>query len=285
MKKFLSLLLVCVTVASCFCSCSGSAKVKVNGVKIDNEVYYYFKDLHDSNEGLMEESLSEYVTINSEFKNRNLKLTSAQKADLSVLVDDLWHLYGLHYEKLGISKQTIYKIETSKLYEDVLLDYYYGQGGVEPVSEKELKAYFEKNYIAIRFVTGYLFNVDENGMKVAMTDKEKAAVINELAKAVDLINTGSDIEAATTHEIHDGLINSSYDGSFPSGFYKEVEQIEKGKAATVSLDDYVFLVERVDVFDETFNYYERYRTRCLRDMKGEDFDELVDKWSQDYVVK
>ncbi len=285
MRKVISLFLVMVICMVSFASCSSPAKVKVNGTKIDNEVYAYFEDLHDGNEPEVEKAISRYVTINSEFYNRNLSLTSAQKSALSLKVDDLWHLYGIHYQKAGISKQTLYKIETSKFYEDVLLDYYYGQGGVEPVSEDAIKRYFKLHYIAISYATEYLFNIDETGATVPMTDNEKAGIINGFTKAETLVNTGTPIEGATDKEVHNALINSSYDGSFPSGFYKEVTNIKVGSASTVVLDNYTFLVQRIDVFDKTYNYYDSYRTQCLRELKGDAFDKIVDQWSQSYKVK
>ena len=168
MKKIISLFLVTIICVLSFSSCSGPAKVRINGTKIDNEVYAYFEDLCDENEAEIKKAISRYVTINSEFYNRNLSLTPAQKSALSLKVDDLWHLYGIYYQKEGISKQTLYKIETSKFYEDVLLDYYYGQGGVEPVSEEVIKKHFKSNYIAISYATEYLFNIDETGATVPM---------------------------------------------------------------------------------------------------------------------
>lgn len=285
MKKAISLFLAAVICVLSFASCSGPAKVRVNDTKIDNEVYAYFEDLHDANETEIKKAISRYVTINTVFDRMNLSLTSAQKSDLSIRVDDLWHLYGLHYQDVGVSRQTLYKVETSKVYEDVLLDYYYGQNGVNPVSENAIKSHFKENYIAIAFATEYLFNIDETGATVPMTDTEKAVIINSFANSEGLINTGTPIEAATDKEVHNTLINSSYDGSFPSGFYKEVANIKAGSASTIVLDDYAFLVHRIDVFDETYNYYAAYRTQCLRELKGDEFDRVVDQWSQSYKVE
>lgn len=285
MKRAISLILVAVICVLSFASCSGPAKARVNGTKIDNEIYAYFDDLYAGNKSEITKAISRYVTINSEFENRHLTLTPVQKSNLSIKVDDLWHLYGVHYTKENISRQTIYKIEASKVYEDALLDYYYGQGGVEPVSEETIKKYFKSNYIAISFATGYLFNIDETGATVPMTDSEKAVVINDFTKSEGLINTGTPIEASTNNEVRNTIINSSNDGSFPSGFYKEVSTISVGSARTVSLDDYIFLVQRVDVFDETYGYYDEYRTQCLRKLKGDEFEKMVDQWSQSYKVK
>ena len=285
MKKVISLFLVTIICIMSFSSCSGPARVKVNGTKIDNEVYAYFEDMYDEDEVKTKNAISRYVTINSEFNNRNLTLIPAQKSSLSTKVDALWHLYGNHYEKLGVSKATIYKIEASKFYEDALLDYYYGEGGVEPVSEDELKKYFKSHYVAISYATEYLFNVDEAGEMVPMTDNEKAAIINGFANAEGLVNTGTPIEGATSKDVNQAIINSSSDTTFPAGFFKEVANIKVGAASTVVLDDYAFLVQRIDVFDKTYNYYDSYRTQCLRELKGKAFDQMIDRWSQSYKVK
>ena len=152
MKKVLSLFLVTVICLLSFSSCSGFTKVKVNGTKIDNEVYYYFKDLHDGDNTKINNALSRYVAINTEFSLQSLTLSPTQKSELSKKVNNLWHIYSVHYTKLGISKQTIYKIETSKFYEDALLDYYYGPNGTSPVSEDAIKKYFKEIHKNFFFV-------------------------------------------------------------------------------------------------------------------------------------
>ncbi len=284
MKKVLSLLLVTVMCLLSFSSCSEISKVNVNGTKIDNEVYYYFEDLYDGDKAQINQAISRYVAINSEFAVQSLALSSAQKSELSKKVNNLWHLYNVHYTNLGISKQTIYKIETSKFYEDTLLDYYYGPNGSSPVSEESIKKYFKENYIAINFATDYLFNINETGAMVSMPDSEKASIINNFSHSADLVNTGSIIETATDKEVHNTIINAKNDGSFPTGFYKEVKKLEVNGASTIIIGDYIFLVQRIDVFDETYGYYDSHRTECLRAMKGDEFNTLVNQWSQNYKV-
>ncbi len=284
MKKIVSLVLVMAICMVSLCSCSVFSRVRVNGTGIDNEVYKYFDDLCDGDDESVKKAISRYVTINSEFTNRSLTLSSSQKSNLSLKVDDLWHLYGLHYDDIGVSKQTLYKIETSKMYEDALLDYYYSQGGVSPVKEEQIKKFFKENYIAVRFATGYLFNIDEQGTSVSMTDSERAVIINGFANSVDLINTGSPMESATDYEVRDAIISTTNDGGFPAGFYDEVKVVDIGSATTITLYDYAFLVERIDPFDKTYNYYATYRTECLRKMKGTEFEKMVNEWSQKYKV-
>lgn len=291
MKKIISLLLVAILLAATLCSCSGPTKIKVSGVKIDNEIYTYFENTlekdesDDVSEDAIKSAISRYVTINSEFNNRGLSVDSEQKLALSESVNDLWHLYGNYYNEIGISKQTIYKIELSKIYESLLLADYYSN-----ISEDEIKAYFKENYMGIRFVNGYLFNIDENGSSVPMTNEQKDSVIASYNSVVTLINEGTLIEEAVASldenaEVYNTLINAFSDGTFPQGFWNEVKKIETGKVATVTLDDYIFLVQRIDVFDKTYGYYENNRTACLEAMKGDEFSKVIDNWSKNYIAK
>ncbi len=291
MKKVISILLVVLTLALTLCSCSGPAKIKVNGVKIDNEIYTYFENtLEKDNDGKVSEAaiktaISRYVAINSEFNNRKLSLDADIKGAISKTVNDLWHLYGNYYNDIGVSKQTIYKIELSKEYESALLADY-----CKDVSDDEIKAYFKENYMGIRFVTGYLFNVDETGTSAPMAQKQKDSIVASYNSVVELINAGTLIEEAVASlgedtEMHNALINNFSESTFPSGFWAEVKKIEAGKTATVIIDDYIFLVQRIDVFDKTYGYYENNRTACLEAMKGKDFAKLVDGWAANYIAE
>ncbi len=296
MKKIVSLLLTAIMLITLLASCSTPAKIKVNGVKIDNEIYKYYENTLEKDEkgevsvDAIKSAISRYVTINSEFQNRGLSLDSDLKGELSTNVNDLWHLYGNYYTEIGVSKQTIYKIELSKEYESVILADYYSENGTSPVTENEIKEYFKENYIGIRFSTGYLFNINENGENLPMTDEQKNSVIASYSSVATLINEDTLIEEAVVSldedaEVHDGLINSFSDGTFPSGFFAEVKKIETGKASIVTIGDYIFLVQRIDVFDSTYGYYNNNRTACLEKMKGEEFNALVDEWSKNYIAE
>ena len=296
MKKLTSLLLVVTMIMLLFSSCSGPAKIKVNGVKIDNEIYTYFEDLVEDSlsksekEESIKKSISRYVAINSEFNNRGLILSSSEKTKLSETVNNLWHLYGAHYDEIGVSKQTIFKIETSKAYENALLNFYYGENGPSPVSEDQIKTYFSENFVAVRLVTGYLFNVDENGANVPMTEDQKNNVVNSFNSVATMVNGGSSLEESVSSlgsgtEIRDSLVYITDSGNLPEGFFAAAKAIENNKAAAISLDDYIFLVQRIDVFNTEYGYYSTYRTDCLKKMKGEDFSKMVDGWSEAYIVK
>lgn len=293
-KKIVSLILVAVSVLS-LASCTIS-KVKIGDTKIDNEVYAYFEAHAEKNEkGEMSEDailkeISRYVAVNSEFLNRGLVLDSGEKSEVSTRVNDLWHLYGTFYTENDISKQTIYKIELSKAYENALLADYYAADGDHPVTDEEIKKYFGENYAAIRFVTGYLFNVDDNGATVPMTDAEKTKLTNSFKAVAEMVTEGTSIEESVgslgeNTEVRNTVVNAFSDGTFPEGFWSKVNAIESGKTEVFTIGDYIFLVNRVDIFSEEYGYFNTYRTDCLKRMKGEEFSAVVDAWAENYKAE
>ncbi len=294
-KRTLAVFVAAVIMTLSLSACSAGKRVTVNGTKIDREIYLYFADEHkdltdEQLETAVKADISRYTAVNSEFANRGLIMTTPQKSELSANVNNLWHLYGKYYSGIGVSKQTLYKIHLSKQYEQCLLDDYYSEGGVSPVSEEEIKAFFSTNYVAVRFVTGYLFNVDENGAAVDMTEEKKNNTVTAFNSAAAMVNNGTAIEEAAgalgeNTEVHDGVISSFSNGSFPAGFFDAVKNIEAGKAAAVTLDNYIFLVMRVDAFSEEYDYYATYRTDCLNRMKGEEFNAVIAEWTKSYIAE
>lgn len=70
-KRIIALLLSALLLTALLSSCAAPAKVKVNGVKIDNEVYNYYKATvgkgfeGDALENEIRKSISRYTAVNS----------------------------------------------------------------------------------------------------------------------------------------------------------------------------------------------------------------------------
>ena len=286
-KKFISLFLVLIAVSLTFFGCGKSETVKINGTKIDSEVTAYFKNTAKEGEDV-NRLIARYVAINSEFKNHSLSVPKSTRASVSADVNDIWHMWGNYYQGLGISKETIYKIELSKAYETLLLEECYGENGVYPVSEEDIKQFFRENYGAIRFVTGYLFEMSDNGT-IEMTDEQKTKLTADFTSAAESVNSGTGIEEAVkilgTAELHSTVVNSKGNDNFPDGFWEEVKKIEINKAAAIKIGSYVFLVQRVSGEEGEYECYSQYRSDCLYQMKGEEFEKTVDSWAENYTVK
>lgn len=286
-KKIISLFLVPLIIMLSFFGCSKNSRLKVNGTKIDSEVTAYFKACAKEGEDV-NSLVARYVAVNSEFSHRNLTVPRSTRSSLSAEVNNIWHIWGNYYENLGISKETIYKIELSKVYEALLLEEQYGENGSSPVSEEDLKDFFRKNYASVRFVTGYLFEIDENGT-TEMTDAQKNKLKDSFKSAADAINDGTAIEEAIkllgSAEIRDTVVISEGNDNFPEGFWNEVKDIETGKAAAVTLGSYIFLVQKADSEKGDYECYSQYRSDCLYRMKGEEFNKIVNSWAEKYSVK
>lgn len=283
-KKIVVFLLALCLISISLCGCSDRAEITVGGTKVSNDVTAYFKTLVKEGEDV-KPLASRYVAVNSEFNNKGLSVPASKRAALSEKVNDLWHLYGSYYESKGISKETIYKIELSKVYETLLLEERYSENGESPLSESDIKAYFRDNYASIRFVTGYLFNVDENGT-TEMTEEQKNALTSSFNAAATAINGGTDISEAISllgsPEIHSAVVSSTDSGSFPDGFFDAVKKLDTNKSAAIVLGSYVFLVQRMDAEDGEYECYSEYRSDCLYQMKGEEFEKIVADWAKQY---
>ena len=287
MKKFFSIFLAVLLLTLSFSGCQGKKTVKVNGISIDSEVYSYFEDESVRTSVPVEDLVLHYVTVNSKASSKNIVIPRDERDTLSKKVNNIWSFYSKYYEDLGVSKQTIYKIESSKTLYDCLLVNYYGENGEKPIPEEEIKAYFDENYISVRYVTDYLFNIDENGKVIPLNDIEKNALLEKFTSVASIINEGTIIEEAVGNlssntEIRNVLVNSFSDDTLPEGFFKSASAIEKGKAGVITLGDYIFLCKRENPFEGEYSHYNEYRNKSLIKMKSDEFATVFKEWEKEY---
>ena len=198
MKKFKSFIAVLLCLAAVFCTagCSASKKsaLNISGAQIDYETFlYYFDQVHAfpekyelaadaTNEQMIDAAIElccEYVAVNTKLSEYGLTLSTSEKRSASNNLEDLWHVFSGYYEKLGVSKQTLMKIEAADTSRNRLFYYIYDEGGEKAVSEDDIKKYYNENYISFRAITGYLTTTDANGDTVVMTADQKAAMNKE----------------------------------------------------------------------------------------------------------
>lgn len=241
------------------------------------------------------ELCAEYVAVNSLFHAYNCSLTSAEKSDVSVTTNDLWRLYGRYYESIGVSKQTFYKIQLSTAYRDAILNALYGEGGITPVSEDQLRQYYEAHYIVFRAISGYYTSVDEDGNSVPMNEAERTATDSAFNNMAERINDGTDINTAyndylesigdtQADETVTVRIASVDSQGYPEGFFDTVHALEQDTATVVRLGDYIYVIVRLDPYTEDSSYYQANKADILRELKAADFDTLVRDHAQSYDI-
>lgn len=297
MKKRITALILSATLLLTLCSCGKNAKVRVNSAKIAKGVYAYFTDLAERQAqesgdtdvtGLANNLLVRYVAVNSEFANRGLDLTLEEKSTLSSTVDSYWHLFSKYYESIGVSKNDLYKIEESKCFETRLMEVYYSENGDSPVSDSELKEYFNNNFVAFRSATGFLTTVDENNNTVSLSDSDREKTAEVFSRMANEINEGmASVDDASSYAENVAVTDSvvvidKSSTRYPDGFFDNVKNIEVGSTASFTVGDYIFTVTRSDITaDELF---EEYRQDCLKALKGEEFETVVESWMTAYSV-
>ena len=209
MKKFKSFVAVLLCLAAVFCTagCSASKKsaLNISGAQIDYETFlYYFDQVHAfpekyelaadaTNEQMIDAAIElccEYVAVNTKLSEYGLTLSASEKRSASNNLEDLWHVFSGYYEKLGVSKQTLMKIETADTSRNRLFYYIYDEGGEKAVSEDDIKKYYNENYISFRAITGYLTTTDANGDTVVMTADQKAAMNKEFMELSTRLGNG-----------------------------------------------------------------------------------------------
>ena len=298
MKKAICMMLAGVFCLLSLCACTRRASVSVNGTPIGEGVAAYFVDaarqaLPDASEeeqtAEAHRQIAEYVAVNSAFSERNLALTTAVKADVSQSVNNLWRLFGGYYTALGVTKQDLLLVETSKAYKDAVMADYYAPDGDEPVSEETLKAYFNENYVAFKSVTGFLTTADDSGNAVTLSDADKQRLTAQFEKSAAAINGGSSVEEQasaienTTANTETVVVHRD-NPNYPDGFFAQVSGIENGTAQSFVLGEYIFLIQREDITDADRNLFATYRTDCLRTLKGAAFETVLQAWSAAYTV-
>lgn len=305
---FLLLILFLLPILLTSCSNSRNYAVNISGAKVTREVYTYYLDKVVSKPSAYElpvtagesdftkkadELCAEYVAVNSALKELKLTLSSSEKAKVSENVNNFWRIYAKHYLTIGVSKQTITKIETGKAAKDKLFLYNYDTSGSKAVKEEEIKAYFLNNYVAFKVINGYLTQTDEDGNTVPLTDKEAEALKSKFNTMAQRISRGETIEevgagfdsgkdkSSTGSDI---TVISKENSVYPAGFFDEVAKLKYGAPKVILLDKYIFLVVKEDISSKDDEYYSTYREDCLKAMKGSEMNTEVTEMATKYTV-
>ncbi len=304
MRRFTVILLAIITALS-FSSCSSARDNEVitindGAATVNTDVFSYYlktamtdnKDMTDSE--YLDTATNEcikYVAVNTKFKQLDMTLTPAQKAEVSKETNTLWRQYGEYYSALGITKETFYKIKTAEEYREAIRFRLFDTGGETPVSEDSIKAVFNSEYCGFRFVCDYLYDTDENGGTVKKSQSEIDEIYNNyLSAASEINNSGANLEEAYARFASDEAYNSlsldtvliGRDSGFPDGFFDTVQKAEYNKAVVIITDDYLYLLIREDILSADYDFYTQYRDRCLVKATENPLSDAVAGWANEY---
>ena len=249
------------------------------------------------------ELADQYVAVERKFDEMGLTLTQDDLDEISVTADNVWSYYGDLYEENGVAKSTYTTALTNAKKRDLIFNAYYGEGGLEEVSEADLKAYYEENFVNINVFTVSL-NTDED-----LTEDEEAE--NESRRAsvdeyITAINNGSksfnEVRDEFNHtyysemfgETHDENSTSTYDSAIVDD-EESISYVKKGSTSypedvieamfNLEADGDAKAIEHEGVYYITKRYsndntFEEQKENVLTDMKSEDFNALLDSGAE-----
>ena len=299
--KAISFILI-LTVIFSFTGCFGGKKTAlvISGTNIDSEIYDYYLDKvtakpndyglnqnppkDEAREAAIKQCIR-YLAINTDFHERGLSLTSAEKVVVADNVNNYQIRFGSHYKKIGVSRETLTKIFTCEAYESAIFNSVYDKGVNDKKAEAEIKSYFNLNYIAFQNICAYFTGSD--GSKISPVEKE--AIINSFRKISSASGTDSGKFAQectnagyTASEVI--IIKKNSDG-YPEGFFEKVSAQAKSTVSTYVYDECVFNIRAESLEELGEGVYANYRSACIKDMYKANWEQYVADYCEKFTLE
>lgn len=248
---------------------------------------------------------AKYASIESKFDELGLTLS---QTDINVIENEFtdgWKTVGPFFDKNSVGEQSYKLTIINNKKRELVFKKYYGEGGIEEVKNEDLIAHFEENFASINIMGIELDQGDdlteeqndkndkakESAERMLKELNEGKKTFNEVnSDYIKLENEGKDEEDLKDEEIKDddetkmliqkGSTQPSAD--IVTAVFSEAEV--DGDAIMVTDPLGYFLVQRYDVTEDETKFDEM-RDTLLYDIKGEEFEALINKWGGEMESK
>lgn len=295
MKRLISLLIAVITISLSFTACSSRGfSLKINDTSVPEGVFNYYlsaaendkayKDKKDKNKTALE-LCKKYTAENEMIKKYKISLSAEEKVAVSEDTKAQWLYYKNFYNRYSVSKQTLNLIlEHEQLVEDTIIAAY-SENSKNPLSEKEIKKFFDKNYIAVQIISADF--TDENGNP--SDDATVSKITTDFTEMRNAVLSGESMESAVQKYPEfaeyegEASIISSFDTSYPTGLFNSVITLKKGDAQVYKYKQFIYLIHRLDDASDDI-YYSLYEKECIIRMKKADFEKNINTIAQSYEM-
>lgn len=309
MKKAVCLLLaLCLAVFSGACAGKDDWALDIAGARISPEIYAYYLDAvirapgdyglsPPAAENLARDKAAElcqnYVAANTLLSENGIELTAGKKAAVASRVSGLWNFYSGHYEAIGVTRQTVHKIETANAAKEALLLYFFDSETEKAATEDAIRAYYSETFLSFVSINGYLTKTMDDGATVKLSAEEAAALAGKFEAMRVRITEGDSFEAVGEWFAADSGTSAGKaeykmikKGGvlYPDGFFEALAALAPGTPGIIQLDQYIFLVMRSKPDFDSENYTTN-RTGCLDALKGVEIDKMIRDEAARYTVK
>ena len=301
MKK-ITAFLIAVAILLSFSACSEQKKTAlvIAGTDINSEIFTYYLDKvnhspadyglsqNPSDSELKNAAINEckkYLAANTGFSEKGLSLTSSQKVEISQNVNNYWIRFENHYNKIGVSKQTLTKIFTSDAYKDALFSAEYDKGVNDTEAEAILQDYFYENYISFRSVCVYFTKPDST----PMTQLEKTQLLSSLEALA--ANPDADVDKfaqavqSAGYSLSDSALLKKGSTTYPDGFYDKVSEQADNTVQVITYDECVFVIWKENLKEKGESLYRSYRSVCINDLYYEEYETALNEYLDTLTVE
>lgn len=257
-----------------------------------------------------------WLYIESTFDALGLELTAEDQKEIDRIIQADWvSVYGNDRfntirQTLGLSYDEFRNLMACNIKSEKILDYYYGKGGPNEITEAEMKDYYSNNYVRFKYVIFMTQDSDGNDYK---EDKLKEIQANQAAAQAALDGGASfetvlqeysddyteitDKMTAAEKEsyelqnktmVEDGLIIDEngifsetlatyYNITIDEDLVDAVFALKDGETTTVTLDNAVWIVKRYDN-NEKESYFTDVKESVYKALYAEDFAAKHTDW-------
>lgn len=245
-----------------------------------------------------EKACKQYLAVNSKFKELEMELTEEDQDTIDQQVEYYYPSFDAYYlfSTRGIGKESYRLAVENNIKYSKLFEKYYKPDGIEPVSEDEMKTFYNDNYAKVKMIT---MSKTDSSTSQAMSEEQVSALketangyltrINDSGESIDTINTEYKAATATT-DTTSGTDTSSTELSY-TFFYKEgtnmadsvktavfeTAQID-GPAITFEDDNAVYILQKYDHKSDPADY-QKYTDSVLQYMRSDEFEAKVEEWT------
>ena len=227
-KKIVALLLIAVMLFSITaCTQANAIALEIDGVEIGSGLYlhYVFNARQEWQTKIREESPEikeddifkaeldgkkfddwttdravemsvRYAAIEIEFDRLELELTEEALANIKSNVSYSWGENQRLFVHNGVREPSLELFYANYEKHNILFEKYFGKDGIEEVKDKELRKYFNENFVDIDFIMFSATEYDQEGNPITLEEEEQEKKLKDFNKKADKyvkrINTTKD---------------------------------------------------------------------------------------------
>ncbi len=248
------------------------------------------------------ESCKQYIAVTRLFDEYKLSFTDKELEEINSNIASTWGNVSSLYEDNGCGKASFEKIMMVDEKYQKIFEYYYGEDGKEPVSEKERKDYLVKNYAKVKFIdVSYANHFDKVETSSSASDAQKKELKELADKYLKRLQDGESIDKLIDEEAHaageehdhkEGEKVKEVEASFvkkdtsdePSDFNKKLFETKVNTPTIIENSTYgYYVLVRYDIDASGKDYTDRAES-VLSAMKSEDFTKIIEKAASDLKV-